>query len=130
VLDTIINILLTLLICSSITFYLGYLFGVSRILTPKSRINPIFQEHGNIYNKPLILGSPRLKGKDDLKEIVGITSALEKQLNELGIFHFDQISKWTSKNHEWVEAFLDIPGQISKEKWISQALRLKEVKKK
>ena len=128
--STIINILLSLFICSSITFYFGYLFGRSRAPLRGSRLNPIFKQEGNIYNKPQILGVPRPKGKDDLKEIKGIDSDLESELNDLGIFHFDQISKWSSRNQEWVEVYLNISGQIESDKWLSQSVRLVDNKRK
>lgn len=78
---------------------------------------------GNIYNKPEIRSRPRPSGKDDLKEIDGIDYALEDSLNQLGVFHFDQIAKWTDKNCDWVEEYLDFEerGVIKAQRWVSQA---------
>lgn len=77
---------------------------------------------GNIYNKPLIRSAPRPKGKDNLSQIEGIDAILEEKLNHLGIFHFDQIAKWSSKNCHWVEEYLTLEdNQIKEQNWIEQA---------
>ena len=56
-----------------------------------------------------------------MKKIKGINEQTEIDLNALGIFHFDQISKWTNKNADWIEEFLQISGCIKKFQWIDQA---------
>ena len=127
--ETIINMLASIFITSAIAFYLGFLFGKSKVSRSRTKVNPIFRVQGNIYNKPLIMGVPRPKGKDDLQEIDGIDATLEYELNELGIYHYDQISKWSSKNSEWIEVFLNIHGQVSSDNWISQASSLSSIKK-
>jgi predicted flap endonuclease-1-like 5' DNA nuclease len=58
---------------------------------------------------------------DNLKFIKGIGPANEKILNDLGIFHFCQISGWTPENAVWVGHHLAFPGRIEREHWISQA---------
>lgn len=87
----------------------------------RSNINPIFKKNSSVDNKPLILSSPRQAGKDNLKKIKGINSKIEKDLNNIGIFHFDQIAKWTSKNADWIEEFLQLPGCVKKYQWVDQA---------
>merc|ERR1711879_654547 len=77
---------------------------------------------GNIYNKPLIRSAPRPSGKDDLQRIEGIDRELEERLNALGIFHFDQISKWSAKNCHWIEEYLTLEDdQIKEQGWINQS---------
>ena len=87
----------------------------------RSNINPIFKKNSSVDNKPLILSSPRQSGKDNLKKIKGINSKIEEDLNNIGIFHFDQIAKWTSKNGDWIEEFLQLPGCVKKYQWVDQA---------
>lgn len=87
----------------------------------KSNINPIFRQNSNVDNKPLILATPRQSGKDNLKKIKGINENIEKDLNTIGIFHFDQIAKWTAKNCDWVEEFLQLKGCVKKYQWVDQA---------
>jgi predicted flap endonuclease-1-like 5' DNA nuclease len=80
-----------------------------------------FKVHGNIYNRPIILSKPRPTGKDDLKQIEGINLKTEEDLNQLGIFHFDQISKWSKKNCDWVNEYLALENRIKDENWVEQA---------
>lgn len=84
-------------------------------------INPIFKRSSPLHFKPLVLSFPRPTGKDNLKKIKGINSKIEADLNNLGIYHFDQIAKWSNKNAEWVEAYLVIPGCAKNNQWIDQA---------
>jgi predicted flap endonuclease-1-like 5' DNA nuclease len=84
-------------------------------------INPMFKRSSPLHFKPLVLSFPRPTGKDNLKKIKGINTKIETDLNNLGIYHFDQIAKWSNKNAEWVEAYLSIPGCAKNNQWIDQA---------
>ena len=75
-------------------------------------------------HKPAGLTKPRDGKKDDLKKIKGVGPKLEGTLNGLGIYHFDQISKWTQKEIDWVDDFLSFKGRIDRDQWISQAKKL------
>jgi len=75
-------------------------------------------------HRPKGLTAPRESGKDDLKVISGIGPKNEGILNELGIFHFDQIAAWTPEQVEWVDGYLNFKGRISREDWIGQARSL------
>lgn len=72
-------------------------------------------------SRPEALAAARDGGKDDLKEISGVGPKIEGVLNELGIFHFDQVASWTRENVEWVDGYLAFRGRIDREQWISQA---------
>jgi len=61
---------------------------------------------------------------DDLKIISGVGPKLEKTLNELGIFHFEQIASWTTKDVREVDDLLTFKGRIERDKWIDQAKKL------
>jgi NADH-quinone oxidoreductase subunit E len=54
---------------------------------------------------------------DDLKRIKGIGKVNEGRLNELGVFHFDQIAGWTRDEVRWVGTYLSFPGRIDREDW-------------
>ena len=99
--------------------------GIQREINPdvktKTAINPIFRKNSQLDFKPLVLSSPRPIGKDNLKKIKGINSKIENDLNTLGIYHFEQISKWSSKNCDWIEEFLHFPGCAKNNQWIDQA---------
>lgn len=122
--ETAVIIVICLLIAAIIGFFIGLITGRASNnsgFSSSQKINPVFKKQGNIYNKPLILGIPRPKGKDELQKIEGIDASLEELLNQLGIYHYDQIAKWSDKNAQWVEEYLDIEGQITQENWMGQA---------
>lgn len=76
-------------------------------------------------NKPAFLSAP--DGEvDDLKKISGVGSVLEKTLNELGIFHYQQIAEFTDEHIEWVDNYLSFTGRINREDWVGQAKKLAE----
>jgi len=127
------QIVLCLIIAAFIGFLIGFILGKALGSGNKTAIyntaSPSYGgAQGNIYNKPLIRSAPRPIGKDDLQEIEGIDSDLEARLNELGIFHFDQIAKWNAKNCYWVEEFFVLEdNQIKEANWINQAQKLSKV---
>jgi len=63
------------------------------------------------------------KGRaDDLKEIEGIGPAMEKLVNSLGFYHFDQIANWTEADVAIVDAEMQsFRGRITRDKWVAQA---------
>ncbi len=68
------------------------------------------------------LKAPRKGRADDLKEIEGIGPALEKTVNGLGFFHFDQIAQWTEADVALVDAEMKtFKGRITRDKWVEQA---------
>jgi len=71
--------------------------------------------------KPVTLEAPREGKKDDLKRIKGIGPKIESTLNELGIYHFDQIAGWNRKTVTWVDDYLSFKGRIDREEWVKQA---------
>ncbi len=121
------QIVLCLVIATVIGFLIGFIvgkaFGGDR--KPVYSANPSLMNNkiqANVYNKPLIRSAPRPGGKDDLKQIEGIDRELEAKLNELGIYHFDQICKWNTKNCHWVEEYFILEdNQIKEQDWIGQA---------
>jgi NADH-quinone oxidoreductase subunit E len=68
------------------------------------------------------LKAPRKGQADDLKEIEGIGPALEKLVNGMGFFHFDQIAAWTEADVALVDAEMKtFKGRITRDKWVEQA---------
>lgn len=138
-------IVVNLLIAAIIGMIIGYLIGKnsgssykpskkldslnnSDSNKSKSSVNPIFRKNSNLDNKPLILSSPRPSGKDKLIKIKGIDLKIEKGLNNLGIFHFNQIASWSNNNCDWIEEFLSLPGYVKNNQWIEQARVLEQGK--
>ncbi len=76
-------------------------------------------------SKPEGLSDPRGGMADDLKTINGVGPAMEKMLNGLGYYHFDQIAAWTPAEEAWVDDNLEgFKGRASRDNWISQARAL------
>ncbi|MCY4180960.1 MAG: hypothetical protein OXD48_11955, partial [Litoreibacter sp.] len=61
---------------------------------------------------------------DDLRQIKGVGPGLEKTLNELGFYHFDQIAKWGDGEIAWVDARLKFKGRIVRDSWVDQCKTL------
>ncbi len=76
---------------------------------------------GPADGKPELLDAPRGGTKDNLRKIKGVGPKIETKLNELGIYHVDQIAGWDRKNIEWVDEQLAFHGRINREEWVSQA---------
>ena len=55
---------------------------------------------------PLLLDEPRDGTADDLKLVKGIGAKLEAGLNEIGIFHFDQIAGLDQAGIDWLDEHL------------------------
>lgn len=70
------------------------------------------------------LDGPRDGKADDLKQISGIGPKLEKSLNKLGVYHFDQIADWTQREIDWANQTMSFRGRIEREKWVNQATEL------
>ncbi len=59
---------------------------------------------------------------DDLKKIKGVGPKLERVLNELGFFHFDQIAAWSAEEVAWVDAEIGgLTERVKRDGWVDQA---------
>ncbi|MDP1731399.1 MAG: hypothetical protein Q8L54_09530 [Devosia sp.] len=76
------------------------------------------------FGKPSGLDAPRDGRKDELRRIKGVTLQIEAALNDLGIFHFDQIAAWDRKAVVWIENRFALGGRIGRDRWIGQAREL------
>jgi small subunit ribosomal protein S2 len=59
---------------------------------------------------------------DDLKKLPGISPAIEKKLNDLGIFHYSQIAELSATAAHNVGEEVGLPGRV--ESWIAKAKEL------
>lgn len=84
---------------------------------PDSDVAPV-----DTGEKPATLAGAREGGPDDLKKIKGVGPKLEKTLNEMGYYHFDQIAAWSSAEVAWVDENLQgFKGRVSRDNWVEQA---------
>lgn len=64
---------------------------------------------------------------DDLTQIKGISPALQKRLQELGIYTFKQITSWEERHIREISNRLAFKDRIVREKWVEQASALNQV---
>ncbi len=96
----------------------------SRPAATAGEITTLERPAASAGTKPQTLPAPRDGRGDHLKEIAGIGPKLEKMLQSLGVFHFDQIASWTPAEIDWVNAAISFRGRIERERWVEQAGRL------
>ena len=130
------QMVLCLLLAAILGLIIGYILGKSTCAGDDSQETSI---KGNstydiatttttaasvISQKPELLSAPRNGEKDNLTRIKGIGLKIEEMLNDIGIYHFDQIASWNAENIAWADSTLGFPGRAIREQWISQAQAL------
>ena len=94
-------------------------------LASTATVVPVAASADNTTNdKPILLSGPRNGEKDNLTRIKGIGVKIEELLNEIGIYHFDQIAGWDAENITWADTTLGFPGRAKRENWVEQATAL------
>lgn len=81
-------------------------------------------------DQPLLLDGPRDGKADDLTTVNGIGQGVQTLLNNLGIYHYDQIAGWSVEEAGWIERNIGFPRRVSRESWIGQAVKLSQAQKK
>jgi len=96
---------------------------------------PVVDEAVEVGDGELTLGNDKTvlydkiivsdRDKDVLTEIEGIGEFLEKKLNSIGVFSYEDIANWTPGRIEEVTGQIGyIPGRIEKDNWVGQAALL------
>jgi len=71
------------------------------------------------------LGVGDEKTKDDLKRIEGIGPFIEKKLNSIGIYSYDQLSKLRESDMAAITELIEFfPGRIKRDRWKQKAEKL------
>ena len=83
-----------------------------------AKVQPAAAEEGA---QPEQLPEARGGQADDLKQIKGVGPKLESTLNELGIFHYDQVAGWSAAEAAWVDDRLSFKGRVARPRWLEQA---------
>ena len=87
---------------------------------------PVIVEQIPTQAAPAELGFEQLPGPrgvaDDLKKLTGVSPAIEKQLNDLGIFHYSQIAELNEKAAHNIGEEVGLPGRVPG--WIAKAKEL------
>jgi hypothetical protein len=98
--------------------------GVARPVTPDVPVLPPVVASGE---RAIGGRDARPSSPDDLKIINGISPFAERQLNALGIFTFDQISRWDDATILSMAKSLGLsPARILQDDWMGQARHLLE----
>lgn len=74
-----------------------------------------------VPERPMAMNGPVEGHPDDLTLIGGIGPKIQVLLNELGVWHYDQIAEWTPENVAWMDEHLNFGGRITREGWVEQA---------
>ena len=131
------QMILCLLLAALLGFIIGYLFGKSTCANDDCGHTTI-PSHDDTHatasdthettndDKPALLTAPRNGKKDNLTRIKGIGLKIEESLNDIGIYHFDQIAAWDAENIAWADSTLGFPGRAEREQWVTQAKALAE----
>ncbi|NNL17634.1 MAG: NADH:ubiquinone oxidoreductase [Boseongicola sp.] len=89
---------------------------------PAPEPTPVAAQSGD---KPVGMDAPRDGNADDLKLIKGVGPKLEKLLNSMGYWHFDQIAGWSSSDVAWVDENLEgFKGRVTRDEWVAQSKTL------
>ncbi|MDQ4060590.1 MAG: 30S ribosomal protein S2 [Pseudomonadota bacterium] len=67
-----------------------------------------------------LLTAPR-GAPDDLTKIQGVSPQIEKRLNELGVFHYWQLTDLTPEDVARIEDSLEVKGRVVRDDWSGQA---------
>jgi len=128
------QMILCLLLAALLGFIIGYLFGKGTCAsddcghTEDTHHDDSHDTHAvattATNNKPELLSAPRNGEKDNLTRIKGVGVKIEESLNEIGIYHFDQIAAWDTENIAWADSTLGFPGRAQREEWVAQAKAL------
>ena len=95
--------------------------AASRVASPEIVHEKTSGEEGAV-SRPTGIDAPKGNQGDDLKKIKGVGPKLERLLNEMGYFHFDQIAAWSEPEVAWVDQNLKgFKGRASRDNWVEQA---------
>ncbi len=103
-------------------------------VAPSAEVKPVAKPKAKVAetlslddaDRPEGLEKARDGEADNLQLISGIGPKIEGILHSLGIFHFDQIAKWSEKEVDWVDGYLRFKGRIGRDNWIEQSKILSE----
>jgi len=96
--------------------------SVARPDVTKPAIEPIATAPLAQAAKPATLSAARNGVADDLKLIKGVGPRLEKLLNSMGFYHFDQVAAWTAAELSWVDDNLEgFKGRATRDEWVARA---------
>ncbi len=99
--------------------------GANENAAPKPARTPAGTSDETVGRKPAVLEAARDGRADNLKLIRGVGPKQERLLNEIGVYHYDQIAAWTPEEVAWADQNLvGFKGRVSRDGWVAQAKEL------
>jgi len=95
------------------------------------RVDPVITSNDNEGKTNTLLKSLgafdiNTQQPDDLKKVKGIGPVMEKTLNKIGIYSFNQVSKMTKNEYDLLDSITgSFPGRAQRDDWAGQANKLK-----
>jgi predicted flap endonuclease-1-like 5' DNA nuclease len=107
----------------------GEIVALQKSLADKDHEMELYIIEDIVQHKHLIdykrIGVATSKDKDDLTMISGIGPVIERRLNYLDIYTFQQISKFTLRDVEVIDdTIIYFSGRIDRDGWVVQAIEL------
>ncbi len=79
----------------------------------------------NVLSGRLEVAASTVNSKDDLTLINGIGPFIEKKLNDIGFYTYNDVARWTTEDIERITAQIQFfPGRIQQDNWVGQAAAL------
>ncbi len=107
---------------------------VEPALVPVEEAAPVVEEakaEVNTEESDIVPSADGLKGlsapngeADDLKKISGVGPVLEQKLNQMGIYHYEQIANLSVTEISAIDDALSFKGRIERDDWLGQASTL------
>jgi len=98
------------------------------VVAPKTETAPIIEDKSSKTSALLDrLGKfdPSTQKADDLKKISGVGPVLEKTLNQIGLYTFEQVSKMTKTEYDLLDSITEsFPGRAERDDWAGQAKKM------
>jgi len=97
----------------------------------KSKNNIVYKEEKEVIKGLNFdnFGYADEKNKDDLTKIEGLSPFIEEKLNQIGIFTYLQISRFTNDDIKALTHLIEyFPGRIERDQWVEQARELERKK--
>ncbi len=80
-----------------------------------------FEQTSTRFLRPVGLTSPRGGKPDNLSRIVGDEAKTLAGLKSIGVYHFDQIARWSDEHTNWVGDHLKFGDRVKRDQWVKKA---------
>lgn len=101
---------------------------INRAFSDEVILKKVVEREHSEYLDFTRIGIASAKQRNELQEISGLGPYTEAKLNELGIFTFDQISRFNKEDIDTVTKLIKFfPDRIQNDRWVDKAKHLKKI---